>query len=437
MSTERVDEQHNLSKEIIKIQGLEKTGKDTREDEIRDIKLEISGDNNSEREIEEVAVEVRSERFVETGNGQLLKSGNLNELNCFYQGDFVHERMAAVRHSIVYIRQNWSKFDQFLYNLKSFMRNEALKTGKPLTGSVESIFDRRRNWVDIEDTKEVFSSLEEEFNVIHTYTTQEGFKEIFKVSDAIFRKDSSVDYKDIATNAVFLIELINIDLYNFVHKYPQFSKFEGAVYRGMAIPPSAFTVFESLMKQPINKRYVSIPLGLWSASLERNKAIDFVVGETKNNPQNVPLLMIIHVLNLDETYLQFYRDKFQKKSIVSTIYAVPIFKISKYPEEAEVLLRGGFFQAINFYDKRIGNIDFKILELVMLNSNRDHLSTPTFMTEDENKLARTLFGTMVGVTRNRFIVNYCKGNNMLGDCEEYQKMLNEGEEKLKQLMKNN
>ena len=197
-----------------------------------DTRRESDSSSVDQREVE--SFESRSERFVDTNQDQLLKSGNINDLNCFYQGELVHERMAAVRKSIYHIRKNWSKFDQFMAGLKAFMENEAASTTGILSEEVQKIFDRKRNWVDLEQSEEKFTSSEEEFNIINTYTTKEGFKEIFKISDGIFRRDSSVRYEDIVTNAVFLVELINIDLFNFVHKYPKYQNFEGIVYRGMA-----------------------------------------------------------------------------------------------------------------------------------------------------------------------------------------------------------
>lgn len=400
----------------------------------RNTEWKMQHQQDSERKpVQEVTIESRCERFVDSSNEQLLKSGNLNELNCFYQGDLVHERMAAVRRSIYDIRFNWPKFDQFMSRLKQFMENESTTSGG-LSDSVKKIFERRRNWADLESTNESFSSLEEEFNVLHTYTTKEGFKEIFKISDGIFRNDLSVNFEDMIINAVFLVELINIDLFNYVYKFPEHRNFSGVVYRGMAIPRDVFGTFESLLQQPINKRYISIPLGLWSASLLLPQAMSFIKDELKRQPERVPLVMKIHVLNVDEDYLKVYRKKFQERSVVSTICAVDITNVSAFKEEREVLLRGGFYQALNFYDEKIDGLDCKVLELVMLNTNRDHLSNPTLFVGNEESAARTLFGTMVGVTRNRFIVDYCQKHDLLDDLEKYQALLTEGQEKLKKLM---
>eukprot|EP01024_Parvocaulis_polyphysoides_P054568 TRINITY_DN5517_c0_g5_i2.p1 TRINITY_DN5517_c0_g5~~TRINITY_DN5517_c0_g5_i2.p1 ORF type:complete len:463 (-),score=35.49 TRINITY_DN5517_c0_g5_i2:313-1701(-) len=380
---------------------------------------------------QKIDVEARSERFVETNCDQLFKSQNINELNCFYQGDLVHARMQIIRKSIEYIRENWSDFDQFQTSLKTFMETQSNQWPE----SVKKIFERRRNWVDIEKFSQEFDSLKEEFDILTFYTSKQGFEGIFKISDHIFRSDSSVDSQnDDIQNVVFLVELVNIDLFNFVHKFPQHQNFSGTVYRGMAIPADKFVIFESLMQQPINKRYISIPLGLWSSSLSQFQAISFLMHALKKDASFVPLLMKIHVLNLDKEYLQFYRRMYGNKSVVSSICAVPIADVSQHPNEQEVLLRGGFYQAINFYDEKIDDVEYKILELVMLNSNRDHLSTPTLIGRDGDE-ARMLFRTMVAVVRNRYIVDYCMKNNLSDDLEAYEKLLNEEQEKLDGLMK--
>ena len=388
--------------------------------------------NINNQEVEKLSgkvLETRSERFVD--RNQICEASNLNQLQCFYQGDIVHKRMEAVRKSIYYIRENWHKFDQFMNNLKNFYTQEAQPNGG-LSDAVKEIFKRKRNWYDVEENTEMFSAPEEEFILIKTYTTVEGFKEIFKVVDNIFRDDSSVNFNDKILNTVFLIELINIDLFNYVHKYPKYQSFEGIVYRRMAVSKDSFDVLEKLMRQPIEKRYISIPLGLWSFSLDMNVAVQFVREELEKNSQSVPLLMKIQVLNLEDEHLQCYREKY-KQSIVSTICAVYIGDISKNKEDKEIILRGGFYQALKFYFQNVDGIDFKVLDLVMLNTNRDHLSNPIRLgvLDDE---ARVLFGNMVGFNRNKFIVNYCQENNLIEDLGFYEKALSNNEKKLKELI---
>ena len=374
----------------------------------------------------------RMERYVALNEEEVCKSKNLNSLRSIYNGDLVHERMAKVRESIYHIRQNWSEFDKFMANLKELM----LKNEQEPSPRVKALFTYRRNWIDLErvDRPVETDVFGEEFDALRLYTSNDGYGQIFGVINSVFRDDSSVESQDLITSAVFLIELINIDLYNMCFKHPKYKEFQGIVYRGMALPESAFKTFELLLNQPIKDRYVSIPLALWSSSKQYSVAENFVKMGLKKNPTFLPLIMKIHVLNVDSEYLSFYREKFQEKSIVSTICAVDITDLSDFPEESEILLRGGFYQAVHLYDGQdIEGRKCRILEMVMLNSNRDHLSTSTLLGEGDAD-ARVLFGTMVGCTRNKFILNYCKANGLNEDATQYERLLNEGLDKLQKIM---
>ncbi|XP_065676563.1 uncharacterized protein LOC101237262 [Hydra vulgaris] len=372
----------------------------------------------------------RSERFVDTSNNDICKSSNLNDLVCFYQGDLIHKRMDAVRKSIYYIRDNWNLFEQFMNNMRNFFIQDA-NIENIKSHPLSKIFERKRNWCNVEENTADLP-LKEEFSVIHTYTTVEGFREIFKIADNIFRDGSSVNFEEKIRSVVFLIELINIDLFNYVHKFPEYQSFEGTVYRGMAISADSFKVYEDLMLQPIEERYISIPLGLWSSSIYSNVAVDFVRDELKKDHQRVPLLMKIRVLNIEDKLLDFYRKKYSQ-SVVSTICAVYVANLSAFPKEGEVLLRGGFYQALNFYSQIIDDVSFKVLDLVMLNTNRDHLYNPTRLGSLDEE-ARKLFGNMVGFTRNKYIVEYCKECNLQEDMHLYEKALCNNEKKLRELV---
>nr|XP_002162601.2 uncharacterized protein LOC100215089 [Hydra vulgaris] len=207
----------------------------------------------------------------------------------------------------------------------------------------------------------------------------------------------------------------------------------------MVIPADNFKVFEDLMLQPIEKRYISIPLGLWSSSIKLKTAIKFVRDELEKRVpgsmeihKRVPLLMKIRVLNIENKLLNFYRKKYNQ-SVVSTICAVNIADLSEFPTEKEVLLRGGFFQALNIFSQVIDDVNFKVLDLVMLNTNRDHLYNPTRLGSLDDE-ARILFGNMVGFTRNKYIVEYCKERNLPEDMLLYEKALSNNEKKLRELM---
>ena len=75
---------------------------------------------------------------------------------------------------------------------------------------------------------------------------------------------------------------------------------------------------------------------------------------------------------------------------------------------------------------------YYILEVVMLNTNRDHIST-AFLGEDD-AAARTLFGIMVGETRATFAYKYYNQRGIFEDADEMKHITEEYQEKLKVLM---
>ena len=143
--------------------------------------------------------------------------------------------------------------------------------------------------------------------------------------------------------------------------------------------------------------------------------------------------MIINVIGLKPEYLEHYTKRFPI-SVLSTICAVDIHKLSFHPEEREVLLRGPFMQVLHVYRDE-GDLlgqPCDVLEMVMLNSNRDHISTSQL--GDQDDLARAMFGTMVGVTRCEFAIDYCERKGLEDDAAEYRKILDDSLVKLEDLM---
>lgn len=103
-------------------------------------------------------------------------------------------------------------------------------------------------------------------------------------------------------------------------------------------------------------------------------------------------------------------------------------------DEKEVLLRGPFFQVLDFYktDEDIMGKPCNVLEVVMLNSNRDHIITAHL--GDQDAAARDMFGTMVTVTRSEYALNYCESKGLSEDADEYRTILGASKEKLDRIM---
>ena len=101
------------------------------------------------------------------------------------------------------------------------------------------------------------------FEVIKLYTANEAYVSLFSSVYSLFRTDNTTDVPTLITVAVFLIELINIELFNLVLKEPHKSNFEGTVYRGLTVTAQelenikvafkSFTPFSNTRKPQIGR----------------------------------------------------------------------------------------------------------------------------------------------------------------------------------------
>lgn len=207
----------------------------------------------------------RVSRFVETSeNPEVFKSKSLNKLKPFYNGSTLDNRMAEIRQSINYIRQHWDEYDVFLENLKQLL----LEYGgtefkdKRTREHFDILLSTKRDWL----TKEQVGDTELGFEAVRLYTSKEGHGRIYRLSNDIFRKETLVSIETIRS-VVFLVELINIDLYNYCLKFPEQTNFEGEVYRGICLTEDDLTAFKTLRDQPIGARNIAIPLGGYNFSV--------------------------------------------------------------------------------------------------------------------------------------------------------------------------
>ena len=85
-------------------------------------------------------------------------------------------------------------------------------------------------------------------------------------------------------------------------------------------------------------------------------------------------------------------------SVVSTICAMPISRISDFPNEQEVLLRGTSFQLLRIYEEPAADHTVHVLEMIILNANRDHCTKLAFH-HGNHLVQRVLFGRMCAATK--------------------------------------
>lgn len=228
-------------------------------DEETDVQPRLEEDK--ERAEEEERDDDRDSRFVETDeHPEFMQSREIKNLKPYYNGSVLDDRNAEMRKSIYYIRQHWDEYDTFVESLKKmFMKDEAVEfKDKTTEADVEILFSRQRNWMTEESVKDVNLTYE----AIRLYTSDEGYKRIYTLCNHVFRDEYCLVSLEEIRTVVFLIELINIDLYNYCLKNEEKRDFKGTVYRGMVLDEKDFAQFKRLRESPINKRNIAVPLGM-------------------------------------------------------------------------------------------------------------------------------------------------------------------------------
>jgi hypothetical protein len=221
------------------------------------------------------------------------------------------------------------------------------------------------------------------------------------------------------------VELLNIDLFNYRAMLGDADNFHGTVYRGMCISSDELLRFTKVADGPIKERYLSVPLAMVSASTDPTYALVFALEEAERNPDKHPIIWEIHVSDLDPELLDFYRSQFPT-SVVTSLCAVPIHRLSDYPAEKEVLLRGPFFQVIRFGvdEALVQKRTVHRIEAVMLNSNRDHISAIA-SNEGADRRARDLFRAIVLLHRSTICAVRAEKNGHHEDATLYRAIASE------------
>lgn len=332
---------------------------------------------------------IRDERFGESANTNGKESfGKFSlEHGGFFVGEDVKARMNLIRNSILEVRKNWNDKKFRKKSIELFKNHIGGKSLLPVDFFNDEWYELQKN-----------PPTEQNCGLIKFYTSSDGYETIFKYMNSIFREEHK---KEIYDSAAFLVECMNIELYNLVKTEPEFSNFENTIYRGIALDENTISDLLKIKKLSVENRKFAVPLSFMSCSKSQDVAKQFLKNQ-RHRPHEekvksfCPVLFKIHVTSLDKTFLELYKS-YYPDSVVSSICAVDIENVSKYRKEQEVLLRGAFFQVLRFYESK-EKIDGKyvyVFELLMHNSNRDHITTSKF----ENTYARRLFNTLIEIDR--------------------------------------
>ena len=297
-----------------------------------------------------------------------------DNLLSFFSGHHVNYRMDELRKSIHYVRNNWDDREKLIGEIFRVFPN---------LGIDEEVL-KKKDWLDVASD---IAFNEKDFSIIHKYTEQRGYDIIFNSMNRLLRSLDAPSEKFHA--AALLVEFLNIDLYNYIKTHPERSQFDGIIYRGLPVTQQAIDGLNELFFKPARERGFGIPLGFLSASKKEETAIEFAKDNVKKYE---PLVLKIHVLTLSQDLLGIYKS-FYPDSIVTSLCSVPIYDLSAFPCENEVLLRGAFFQVLRTYRESKINV----VEACMLNANRDHVKT----NELNGTCAQKLFGKLVQLDKMR------------------------------------
>lgn len=353
---------------------------------------------------------------------------NFSQSRSHYSGVTVEQRMNAIRHAIRHIRTHWHDYPLFVQGLRSYLdQNRTGNTQTEAVEAIEAILSNEKEWADRKNSN---VPQVDNFDVIRLYTSNFGYAQIFAMLNSAFRTDSLTDLhnNNDLRSAVFLVELLNIDLFNYLSARP-IPGFQGMVYRGVSFTARQIHQFEQLAHGPVEDRHWAIPLSMMSASTNPNVALEFAGLNAAQAPLRRPFLWRIHISDLDSSLLQIYHSLFPQ-TVVSTICAVSIQDLSPF-QESEVLLRGPFFQLIRIHEEFVGgstNAIIPVMDLVMLNVNRDHPSTME-LGEDEDR-ARKVFSCLVGIGRATASVKVASVYGLMEDVKQFEEQVEMQKKKL-------
>jgi hypothetical protein len=323
--------------------------------------------------------------------------------------------MDLVRAAIGEIRQSWDRYPEFMAELRALFDDEALDDSDPASSSrLEAFFSAQKHWDSADD---------HDYSAITLYSSEVGYRQIFKAINAAFRTAKLPEDDARLRSATFLVELLNIDLFQFRERNPNADNFTGTVYRGMSLPHDLLDRFREVMRGPVTERYLSIPLAMASATPNRRIAMSFALAEAENKRDSHPVLWQIDVRSLDSGLLGLYRSRFPS-SVVTSMCAVPIAGISDFPGEEEVLLRGPFFQVVGLHPEDLMESGRPVhrVEAVMHNTNRDHL-TAVASNLGADKKERDLFRALI--LSDRFDICACLAveRGKTSDANQYRSLL--------------
>lgn len=369
----------------------------------------------------------------------LWQLGGLSESKTFFAGPRAYERMAEVRTAISHIRVNWGLYPQFMAELTVFLesvpepsapRQEHGAIWEDGRRRVEALLSSRKEWPEFRN-----GPFYDDYSAIRLYTSVYGYKRIFEAMNIAFRAPDLNRYPQALRAIAFLVELLNIDLYNYIRSNAEADNFEGHVYRGMRVSGEDLESYERVTAdKAIGNRYLAVPLSMTSASAAKDKALPFAMRTEKTPSDSHALLWDVTIYSLDSALLSAYRQSFPG-SVVTSLCSVPIHRLSDLPDENEVLLRGPHFQILRIYrdEDSLRGEPLHVVQAIMLNSNRDHVTAIATDT-GEDKQMRDIFRAMAIASRSTRCAEHAESYGLSADADYFRKTATQAYEDFSAIM---
>ena len=355
--------------------------------------------------------------------------GAAEGLRPFFAGPEAYARMDAVRRAINGIRSQWDRYPEFMRELRRTVRVVGADD-EDRSAEWEALLASTKSWADGHENPG-----QQDYTAVSLYTSDAGYRQVYQVINEALRTAGIVEDDPLLRSAAFLVELLNIDLFNLLARKADAADFEGTVYRGMCVTGEELASFRNVARGPIAERYIAIPLSMASASQDVYYAMRFAMERAERDPDVHPLLLEIKVFSLPPETLAAYRAKYPR-SVVSSLCAVPVDVISVFPQEKEVLLRGPHFQIVGFHEPEdLPAFERPVyrVEVVMLNSNRDHL-TAIASNLGADREARDLFRALVVERRSMLCAEYADRAGQPEDASQYRIVAGQNHQLVTQLL---
>ncbi|KAL9071332.1 MAG: hypothetical protein Q9157_005511 [Trypethelium eluteriae] len=313
--------------------------------------------------------------------------------------------MDVIRRGIQTVRHSWRRQDtqeELRQHVLRFVESQHQKPNPELWEYLNGIVGNFDDYVDMREG-EMRTPRHNEYTAVEFYCSQIGYDFLFSLISRLLREDTVED--DSLVAAATLVEYLTIELYNLRISNlgdPRYANFQGVTHRGMHVSPEVAEEYRRIAnREDVRQRNFAVPLALVSTTTSTETMQKFAASGESDT-----MHWIIHIYGLDPHLYQIYHEKYPD-GIVTSICAMPVGHISAFGEQ-EILLRGAFFHIISMRSETVGSRQAHTIEIMMLNTNRDH-GTELSLNEGDKKEQRDFFGKIIRASRYEICASLARG----------------------------